>query len=45
MNFAGPLVIALDMGVPIALLGGVHVGCFELFANEPVRSIKDLKTR
>src|SRR5262245_8133577 len=26
MNFAGPLVIALDRGVPISLLGGVHVG-------------------
>jgi NitT/TauT family transport system substrate-binding protein len=43
MNFAGPLVVALDMGVPISLIGGVHVGCFELFATERVRSIKDLK--
>ena len=38
MNFAGPLVIALDMGVPITLIGGVHVGCFELFATNAVRS-------
>ena len=43
MNFAGPLVVALDMGAPIVLLGGVHVGCFELFTGERVRSIKDLK--
>jgi NitT/TauT family transport system substrate-binding protein len=43
MNFAAPLVMALDMGVPIVLLGGVHAGCFELFAGERVRSIKDLK--
>ena len=43
MNFAGPLVVALDMGVPITLIGGVHVGCFELFATEAVRTIKDLK--
>ncbi len=43
MNFAGPLVIALDMGVPIQLIGGVHVGCFELFATDRVRTIKDLK--
>jgi NitT/TauT family transport system substrate-binding protein len=43
MNFAGPLVVALDMGVPISLIGGVHVGCFELFATGRVRSIKDLK--
>ena len=45
MNFAGPLVIALDIGVPISLIGGVHVGCFELFVGERVRTIKDLKGR
>ena len=43
MNFAAPLVIAIDTGVPIVLLGGVHVGCFELFGTEHVRTIKDLK--
>jgi NitT/TauT family transport system substrate-binding protein len=43
MNFAAPLVLALDMGVPITVFGGVHVGCFELFATDRVRSIKDLK--
>ena len=43
MNFAAPLVVALDMGVPITLLGGVHVGCFEVFVGERVHSIKDLK--
>ncbi len=43
MNFAAPLVMALDQGVPILLLGGVHVGCFELFGTERVRTIKDLK--
>lgn len=42
-NFAAPLVVALDMGMPISLIGGVHVGCFELFATDRVRSIKDLK--
>ena len=43
MNFAAPLTIAIDMGLPIVVLGGVHVGCFELFATEHVRTIKDLK--
>ncbi len=43
MNFAAPLVMALDMGIPIVLLGGVHVGCFDLFAAEGIRSIGDLK--
>ena len=43
MNFAAPLVIALDQGAPIVLLGGVHVGCFELFGAEGIRTISDLK--
>jgi NitT/TauT family transport system substrate-binding protein len=45
MNFAAPLVMAIDQGAPIVLLGGVHVGCFELFGTERVRTIKDLKGR
>ena len=43
MNFAAPLVVALDEGAPIVLLGGVHVGCFELFVSEKIRVISDLK--
>src|SRR5213593_4133662 len=43
MNFAAPLVVSLDAGEPIVLLGGVHVGCFELFGSERVRTISDLK--
>jgi len=43
MNFAAPLVVAIDMGTPIVVLSGVHAGCFELFGNESVRTIKDLK--
>ena len=45
MNFAAPLVTALDMDLPIVLLGGIHSGCFELFVTDRVRSIKDLKGR
>ena len=45
MNFAAPLVIALDKGTPIVLLAGVHAGCFELFATDGVRSIGDLRGR
>ena len=43
MNFAAPLVVAVDMGTPIVVLAGVHAGCFELFGNKGVGSIKDLK--
>jgi len=43
MNFAAPLVMSVDAGHQVVMLAGVHVGCFELFGNERVRSIKDLK--
>jgi NitT/TauT family transport system substrate-binding protein len=43
LNFAAPLVIPIDAGEPIKVIAGVHPGCFELFANERVRSILDLK--
>ena len=33
----------LDTGVPITVLAGVHPGCFQLFAHEPIRAITDLK--
>jgi NitT/TauT family transport system substrate-binding protein len=40
---AGTVVFRLDAGVPITALAGVHPGCFELFAHEPIRTISDLK--
>jgi NitT/TauT family transport system substrate-binding protein len=43
MNYASNFVRAIDAGEPIRLLAGVMVGCFELFGNERVRSITDLK--
>ena len=43
LNFAAPLIVAIDRGLDITLLGGVHVGCFELFGNESVRGITDLR--
>ncbi len=33
----------VDAGQPITALAGVHVGCYELFAHEPIRTISDLK--
>ena len=43
LNFAAPLVIPIDAGEPISIIAGVHSGCFELFGNERIRSIADLK--
>jgi NitT/TauT family transport system substrate-binding protein len=35
--------MALDVGGPIVILGGIHTGCWELFGNDSVRSLRDLK--
>jgi NitT/TauT family transport system substrate-binding protein len=43
VNFAAPLIVPLDAGDPIVVLAGVHVGCFELFGNERIHSLHDLK--
>ena len=43
MSFVPASLIQLDVGTPIVLLGGVHVGCFELFGTERVQAIRDLK--
>jgi NitT/TauT family transport system substrate-binding protein len=43
MVFVGPLLLRLDEGAPVILLGGGHIGCLELFVTERVRSIRDLK--
>lgn len=45
LGFVAPLIIQLDAGAPIIALGGVHVGCFELFGTDRVRVIRDLKGR
>ena len=39
------LVAHLDAGQPVTALAGVHSGCYELFANEPIETIRDLKGR
>jgi NitT/TauT family transport system substrate-binding protein len=41
--FVAPFIMHVDRGYPIVMLGGVHVGCFELFGTEKVRAIRDLK--
>ena len=43
MDTAQTLIIALDAGESIVLLGGVHVGCYELFATPRLRTMRDLK--
>src|SRR5262245_37755425 len=33
----------LDAGKPFVALAGLHGGCYELFANERVQAVRDLK--
>src|SRR5262249_17927410 len=42
-NYAPTFVIPIDAGEPITIVGGEHIGCFELFAREGIRNIPDLK--
>lgn len=34
-----------DAGKPVVALAGLHGGCYELFANPPVRAVRDLRGR
>jgi NitT/TauT family transport system substrate-binding protein len=43
LETAAWIVSNVDAGQPITALAGVHVGCYELFAHEPIRTIGDLK--
>ena len=43
VNYALRLVVRLDVGDPVVVLAGVHVGCVELFGSDRVQSIRDLR--
>ena len=36
VNYCSNLILQLDAGDPVVILGGIHVGCFELFGGERV---------
>src|SRR6266851_19046 len=43
LEFAAKIVQAIDAGGAVTVLGGVMVGCYELFAKGEIRSVADLK--
>jgi NitT/TauT family transport system substrate-binding protein len=43
MAFVAPVILRIDTGKPLVLLSGLHIGCLELFGNERIRTIRDLK--
>ena len=44
-DYAPVQIMRVEQGTPITILGGLHVGCFELFGTTQVRAIRDLKGR
>src|SRR5262245_53238481 len=44
-HFAAPVILRIEAGDPIVILAGEHVGCFEVLANDGIRSVRDLKGR
>ena len=43
MGMIAPLLVQVDTGDPVVLLAGIHVGCFEVFVTDQVRTIRDLR--
>jgi NitT/TauT family transport system substrate-binding protein len=41
--FASSLILRAAADAPLTVLTGMHVGCFELFANDSIKSVVDLK--
>jgi NitT/TauT family transport system substrate-binding protein len=44
-QFAPALVLGMNAGAPITVLTGLHLGCFEIFGKEEIRTLGDLKGR
>jgi NitT/TauT family transport system substrate-binding protein len=45
MDFAPAVITELSNGASVTMVAGLHAGCFELFAQDEIRSITDLRGR
>ena len=45
VNYATNVIRQIDAGDSVVLLGGVHVGCYELFGSQNVHAVRDLRGR
>jgi len=43
ISFLPITVVPIDTGAPLVILAGSHIGCVELFAQNSIRSLRDLK--
>jgi NitT/TauT family transport system substrate-binding protein len=45
LNYAPVQLAGIDRGVAMKVLAGVHVGCFEVVVNGPIRSVAELSSK
>ena len=45
LDFAPSIIAAADSGAALTMVAGIHVGCYDLFAHDHIRSIAVLKGR
>jgi NitT/TauT family transport system substrate-binding protein len=45
MGYIAPFTTQVEEGKPIVMLAGIHPGCYELFATNGIRSVRELKGR
>ena len=43
MGYAAALIPLIEAGAPVVMLGGVHVGCWQVFASGEITSLRDFK--
>ena len=43
LGLGASFILRIDVGKPIVIVAGGHVGCYELFGTGRIRSIKDLR--
>jgi NitT/TauT family transport system substrate-binding protein len=43
MDAAPALAFAISNGSPVRVIGGIHAGCYELFGNQRITAVRDLK--
>jgi NitT/TauT family transport system substrate-binding protein len=44
-EFAANLLLTMNAGGPVTVLSGLHLGCFEIFGKNEIRTLGDLKGR
>jgi NitT/TauT family transport system substrate-binding protein len=44
-SFGPTHILTMDAGLPITVLAGLHLGCFELFGRNDIRALAELKGR